>query len=149
MENQPNLELNEQAVDALRTSSKWSMFLAIMGFIGIGFMVLGAIVMTSVMSMIPSSPMSPFGNFKGFISGFYIVMAILYFPPVYYLYKYASDMKNALLSSSSDMVGVALGYLKSHHKYLGISIIVIISLYIIFIIGMIAMFATKGLGGMH
>ena len=149
MENQPNLELNEQAVDALRTSAKWSMFLSIMGFIGIGFMILGAIAMTSVMSMIPSSSMSPFGNLKGIISGVYIVMAIIYFFPVYYLFKYASDMKNALLSSSSDMVGVALGYLKSHHKYLGISIIVIISLYIIFIIGMIAMFASKGLGGMH
>ena len=142
MENQPNLELNEQAVDALRTSAKWSMFLSIMGFIGIGFMILGAIAMTSVMSMIPSSSMSPFGNLKGIISGVYIVMAIIYFFPVYYLFKYASDMKNALLSSSSDMVGVALGYLKSHHKYLGISIIVIISLYIIFMIGMIAMFAS-------
>lgn len=148
MENQTNLELNEQAVDALRSSAKWSMFLAIMGFIGIGFMILGAIAMTSIMSIIPSSPTSPFGNLKGFISGIYIVMALIYFFPVYYLYKYASDMKNALLSSSSDMVGTALGYLKSHHKYLGISIIVIISLYIIFIIGMIAMVVTKGLGGL-
>ena len=148
MENQTNLELNQQAVDALRSSAKWSMFLAIIGFVGIGFMILAAIAMTSVMSMFPSSPMSPIGNLKGFISGIYIVMALIYFFPVYYLYKYASDMKNALLSSSSDMVGVALGYLKSHHKYLGISIIVIISLYIIFIIGIIAMIASKGLGGM-
>ncbi len=147
MENQSNLELNEQAQVALRTSAKWSMFLAIMGFIGIGFMIIGAIAMTSIMSIIPSSPMSPFGSLKGFISGIYIVMAILYFPPVYYLFKYASDMKKALLSSSSDMIGVALGYLKSHHKYLGISFIVIISLYIIFIIGIIAMVASKGLAG--
>lgn len=147
MENQSKLELNEQAVDALRSSAKWCIFLAIMGFIGIGFMILFALLMTSVMSMMPTTP-GMFGNMKGFLSGFYIVLAVIYFPPVYYLFKYAVDMKNALLSSSSDLVGTALGYLKSHHKFLGISIIVLISLYIVLIIGMIALFATKGPMGM-
>ena len=145
MENQQNLELNEQAVDALRTSAKWSMFLAIMGFIGIAFMIIAALIMTSVMSAIPTSSMSPLGNLKGYLTGVYLFMALLYFPPVYYLFKYATDMKNALLTSSSNMVGVALGYLKSHHKYLGISIIVVLSLYILFIIGIIVFVANKGM----
>ena len=145
MENQQNLELNEQAIDALRTSAKWSMFLAIMGFIGIGLMIIAALVMASVMSAIPSSPMNPLGNLKGYLTGVYLFMALLYFPPVYYLFKYATDMKTALLNSSSDMVGVALGYLKSHHKYLGISIIVVMSLYILFIIGIIIFVANKGM----
>ena len=145
MENQQNLELNEQALDALRTSAKWSMFLAIMGFIGIGLMIIAALVMASVMSAIPSSPMSPLGNLKGYLTGVYLFMALLYFPPVYYLFKYATDMKTALLNSRSDMVGVALGYLKSHHKYLGISIIVVMSLYILFIIGIIIFVANKGM----
>ena len=145
MENQQNLELNEQALDALRTSAKWSMFLAIMGFIGIAFMIIAALIMTSVMSEIPTSSMSPLGNLKGYLTGVYLFMALLYFPPVYYLFKYATDMKNALLTSSSNMVGVALGYLKSHHKYLGISIIVVLSLYILFIIGIIVFVANKGM----
>jgi len=145
MENQQNLELNEQAVDALRTSAKWSMFLAIMGFIGIAFMIIAALIMTSVMSAIPSSPMSPLGNLKGYLSGVYVFMALFYFPPVYYLFKYATDMKNAILNSSSDLIAVALGYLKSQHKYLGVSIIVVMSLYILFIIGIIIFVANKGM----
>jgi hypothetical protein len=148
MENQTNIELNEQALDSLRTSAKWSMFLAIMGFIGIGLIILAAIAMTSVMSMMPSDVM-PLGNIKGFLGGIYFLMAIIYTPPVYYLYKYASDMQNALLQSSSDNIAIALGYLKSHHKFLGISIIVFISLYFVLIIGIIAVFATKGLNGIH
>ena len=145
MENISKIELNEQALDALRTSAKWSMFLAIMGFIGIGLMIIAALVMASVMSAIPSRPMSPLGNLKGYLTGVYLFMALLYFPPVYYLFKYATDMKTALLNSRSDMVGVALGYLKSHHKYLGISIIVVMSLYILFIIGIIIFVANKGI----
>ncbi|WP_395063715.1 hypothetical protein [Flavobacterium sp.] len=122
------------------------MFLAIMGFIGIGLMVIFAIFMTSVMSMLPQTP-GPFGNMKGFLSVFYIVLSALYFAPIYYLYKYASDMKNALLSSSSDLVGTALGYLKSHHKYLGVSLIIFISLYFLLIIGMIVFFASSAMSG--
>ena len=54
MENQTNLELNNQAVDALRESAKWSMFLAILGFIGIGIMIIAALLMGSAFAMMPT-----------------------------------------------------------------------------------------------
>ena len=41
-----NLELNQLAKDALKEGAKWTFFLSIMGFIGVGLMVLAAIVMT-------------------------------------------------------------------------------------------------------
>ncbi len=145
MENQQNLELNEQAIDALKTSAKWSMFLAIMGFIGIGLMIIAAAIMLMVASAIPASPMNPIGNLKGYLSGFYLFMALLYFPPVYYLFKYATDMKTALQNYSSDLVGTALNYLKTHHKYLGISIIAIMSLYVITILGVLVFVVNKGM----
>lgn len=143
MENQPNLELNEQAVDALRVSAKWSMFLAIMGFIGIAFMLVAAVFMGSVMSMLPADNSSPIGAMRGFLSLFYVILAALYFPPIYYLLKYASDMKNALVARNSIGVSNALVYLKSHHKYLAVSLIVLIALYILGIIGMVIFFASS------
>jgi hypothetical protein len=142
MENQTNLELNEQAIDALRESAKWSLFLSIMGFIGIGFMIIAAIFMGSVMSMLPNDN-SPFGAMKGFISIIYVVLAALYFPPTYYLFKYSSDIKNGLISRSSNAVSEALISLKKHHKYLGISLIVIIALYVIGIFAMVVFFASS------
>lgn len=149
MENQTNLELNAQAEDALRVSAKWSMFLAIMGFIGIAFMIIAAFLMTSAMSAIPDDAYgnSPFGAIKGYISVVYFFMAAIYFVPVYYLFKYASGMKDALAVRNSDMVSEALVFLKSHHKFLGIMMIVLISLYILIIIGMVVFFASMGATG--
>lgn len=149
MENQTNLELNAQAEDALRVSAKWSMFLAIMGFIGIALMIIAAIFMTTAMSSIPDDVYgnSPFGAVKGFISVIYLVMAAIYFVPVYYLFKYASGMKDALSVRNSEMVSEALVFLKSHHKFLGIMMIVVISLYILTIIGMVVFFASMGVSG--
>lgn len=140
MENKINLELNEQAVAALRESAKWSYFLSILGFIGIGFMLLAAIFMGSIMAAVPNDPYGqggPFGMMKGFISILYVIIALLYFFPILYLYRYASGMKQGLLLSDSDTVSNALVNLKSHHKFLGITAIVIISLYILIIIGAI------------
>lgn len=148
MENQNNLSLNGQAIAALRESAKWCMFLSILGFIGIAFMVLAGLFMSAAMSAIPDNPAfgggpeSPFGAIKAYFGIMYIVIAALYFLPIYYLYKYATGTKRALESSNSDVLSDALVNLKSHHKFLGITAIVVISLYILIIIGVI-IFAAK------
>lgn len=143
MEEQTNLEVNNQAVDALRESAKWSMFLAVIGFIGLGFMIIAALFIGSAMKMIPKDPNNPVSLVQGYISIIYIIIAALYFPPIYYLYKYASDMKTSLQSRNSQSLSEALVSLKSHHKYLGISIIVLMALYVIGIIVMIGFFTSK------
>jgi O-antigen ligase len=151
MENQHNLHLNEQAVEGLRESAKWSTFLAILGFVGIGFMLLASIFAGLAMSAIPDDPygagMNPFGGIMGFLPLIYIVMAVVYFFPVLYLYKYAKGMKEALNFENSDTLSEACVQLGKHHKFLGIMVIVLISLYIISVIGMVAFFASMA-GGM-
>lgn len=135
------LQLQTAAQDYLRESAKWSMFLSILGFIGIGFMALMAILMTSAMSMMPDVP-GPFGAIKGIISIMYLVFAILYLFPIYYLYKYADNTKKAINSQNPELLTNAFSNLKSHHKFLGISAIVIISLYILAAVVMVIGFSA-------
>jgi hypothetical protein len=147
MENN-GLQLNEQAVLALKESAKWTFFLSILGFIGIGLMVLMAVFMTSMFSSIPdyigdeySSQMgfNPFGAAQGLFSVIYLLIAVLYFFPIYYLYKYATGIKEAINTRSSDLLSNAFVNLKSHHKFLGITALVVISLYaFIFLIAIFA-----------
>lgn len=150
-----DLKLNDFAVAALRESAKWCMFLSILGFIFIGLFVIMGIFMSVVMSAIPAEAMgpgmenNPVMAMKGFFGAFYILMAALYFFPVYYLYNYAKGVKQAFELSSSDVMAKALVNLKSHHKFLGIMMIVMISLYILIIIGVVAFaasFASAGAG---
>ena len=135
------LHLNQTALDYLRESAKWSMFLAILGFVGVGFLALMAIIMTSVMSAMPDTP-GPFGAVKVIISIFYLVIALVYLFPVYYLYRYASNAKKAIYAKDSALLTDAFGALKSHHKFLGIAAIIIISLYILAAIVMVIGFSA-------
>lgn len=138
MENEnKGLRLNFMALEFLRESAKWCKFLAIVGFIGIGLILLLAVFIGSVMSMLPSNGNVPFGAMKGILSAVYVVIAGLYFFPVYYLYKYATDTKIAIETQNEELLTSGLGFLKSHHKFLGIMTIVILSLYALMFVGMI------------
>lgn len=153
MEDQNNLVLNEQAIAAIRESSKWCLFLSIIGFVGIAFMIMVGLFMSVAISAIPENPafpggMNPLGAIKAYFGIMYIVIAVLYFFPIYYLYKYATGTKRALESGNSNVLSDALVNLKSHHKFLGITTIVIISLYIVIIIGVIIFAAKMATGGM-
>ena len=150
MENQNNeIKVNETAQEFLRESAKWSMFLAIMGFIGIGFMVLAGIFMGTIMSKLPmanampsGTSTNPFAMMPGLMAGLYIVIAVIYFFPIYYLYKYAKNTKVALQTADSDLLTEGLGYLKSHHKFLGIMMIILLSLYLLIFVGAIVVFGV-------
>lgn len=142
------MRLNSEALNFIRESAKWCYFLAIIGFVMIAFMLLAAVFMGSIMSMGnamggQSNPM--LGPMQGMISVVYVVIAVIYFFPIYYLFKYASDMKAALRDRNEDLLTNAFGYLKSHHKFLGIMAIVILSLYVLAFIGI----ALVGAAYMH
>ena len=154
------LSLNDLAIDALRESGKWCMFLAIIGFVFIALMVIMGAFMAVAMAAIPNDPygagaggmgmgMNPFMAIKGYLGAFYILLALVYFFPVYYLFNYAKGVKLAVESGNSDTLSNALVNLKSHHKFLGIFTIITIALYIIGIIAFVIFYAKMASSGMH
>jgi len=133
------LILLQEAQYALHQSGKWANFLAIIGFIGSGFMVLAGLFMGAMMSAVSSfaSPSSPFAGFGGLMSVFYIGIAVVYFIISRHLYRYAGGIKNGIEFQSAEEVSNALKRLHSFFKVSGIIVIVMISLYVLIIIGFI------------
>jgi uncharacterized membrane-anchored protein len=132
------LQVTEAATEYLRESAKWCLILSILGFVGLGFMVLAAFF------VMVAGAATPFGAGGAVGIGFlYLVMALLYFFPIYYLYKYATQMKAALNESDNSGLTSAFENLKSHHKFLAITAIVVISLYILIILGAVVFGLSK------
>ena len=92
------MSLSDISLGYLKETAKWARFMAILGFIGIGFMVLGGLIMMSFGSAMGSiqsdanavgfnqqvNPISPF-----WMALIYLVFAVLYYFPVNYLYRFA------------------------------------------------------------
>ncbi|MXN90557.1 hypothetical protein GR160_04910 [Flavobacterium sp. Sd200] len=136
------LQLTEQAKDFLRETAKWATFITILGFIGLGFMILMGLFVSAMGSQMAeaqaamgqSSPIP-----MGALGIFYIVVAVFYFFPLMYLFKFASGIKDALNSNNTERLTIAFGNLKSHYKFIGILMIVFIALFVLmFIFGIAA-----------
>jgi predicted RND superfamily exporter protein len=139
-ENRNELVLEIQAEAYLRETGKWAKFLAIVGFISMGFLAIGAIVMFAI-----SGSMGSLMPFPMWIIGFvYLLIAVIYCFPIYYLLKFANKAKEALDSRSKQCLTESMGFIKSHYKFVGILTIVMLALYPIGIIVAIIVSASSG-----
>ncbi|WP_248574847.1 DUF5362 family protein [Flavobacterium sp. H122] len=128
MENKETyLVLTNSAKEFLKESAKWSKFLAIVGFVGIGLMVVMGLFMGTLFSSLPNTGTLPIPG--AFFSLIYLVFAVIYFFPIFYLYKYAEHTRKAIDSNDSEVLQNAFEKLKSHHKFLGVTALVVLSIY--------------------
>ena len=121
------LTVNSEIKDFLLETSKWGKLLAIVGYVGMGLLILlglGIIVGFSVFSSL-----SDVGFPIGIMGVFYIIIAVLYFFPVNYLHKFSIQIKQGLNLNNQQSVTSGFENLKSLFKFMGIFTIVILSIY--------------------
>jgi len=142
--NQEHSFFNEQEmISYLLETSKWAKLLAILGFVGIGILVLMGIFVMVGLPVLGKFSASSFP--MGFMGFFYFIIAALYYVPVNDLYIFSKEIKSGILLKNIPAVTYAFKNLKSMFKYIGIFTIVILSIYALaFLITMpIVLVATR------
>jgi len=126
----------------LMQTAKWAKFLSIVGFITSGLLiVLGLFIGTILSSM--SAAGSGYGTRpsiigSGAISFIYMLIAILYFFPCLYLFRFSAKMIRALLTNEQEILNESFEQLKSCFRYVGILTIITFSIYAMFIVALMA-----------
>jgi hypothetical protein len=129
--------LSSTSKQALLTASKWAKFLSIIGFIGIGFMVIGALALIVNISISSNFNKTQFG----YIGISYLIFAVINFFPIYYLLQFSNKIQAGINNSDNMSVEEGLVNLKSLFKFIGITTIVVISSYILAIVFMVGVFS--------
>jgi len=148
MENDPILDSGLESGLTLSTDAKrflfeagrWAQFLAILGFIGAGFLAVAGIFVMVAMRGAMADSFAQLGFPAALIGVLYLILAGIYVIPSLYLYRFATKAKIAVQTTDNAELTESLGYLKSTFKFYGIMVIVFIALYFIFI----AVFAITG-----
>ena len=140
------LQFTPVAQGFLRETAKWARFLSIVGFIFICLYVLLALMMFAMGGAMDAASenmdgmggMGMMGAVGGAAMGvIYLICALIYFFPILYLYRFASNTLSALDSNNTDQLTNGLENLKSHYKFMGI----LMCIALIFIaLGMLLMF---------
>lgn len=127
--------VSDEAIMYLQTTQKWTRFLAVLGFIGTGFMVVFGLMFSLLFNTIGSFQEGlgtmPFGSSFGLL---YVAIAALYFFPSLYLYKFSNFSRAAILTNNSDDLTNAFKYLKIFNKFIGIITIAFLALYPILLV---------------
>ena len=126
-------EVTDAAVELMRQTKPWVTLLAVISFIGAGFMLLGGISLMALGVLAPSNGASPIP--MAALGAVYIPFAALYVYPALKLWGYSSAIGRLLASRSAMDLEAALSQQKSFWKFAGIATIVMIVLYGIFIVG--------------
>ncbi|WP_224489979.1 DUF5362 family protein [Robertkochia flava] len=127
--NNEQLQVNPNGIEFLRETSKWAFFLAIVGYVGVALMVLGSLFAFGVATIGSENTFGALGG--GAFALIYLALAGLYFFPVHYLFRFSEGIKKAVNSGEEAAMESGLKYLKKHYKFLGIMMIVILSIYLL------------------
>lgn len=129
--NNENLHLEKDSLFDLDEVRKWTMFLAILGFVMMGLML---ILTLFAGSLIPAYADARFGSGVTSVISvvFTIIILVIYFFPIYYLFRFSTYMKGAIEKKSSWDLKFAFRNLLSHYRFVGVLTIIFLSLYLIF-----------------
>jgi hypothetical protein len=128
-------QLTSESVAFLLKAAKWGKFLAILGFIVTGLMVMAGIAMSFVLSMVSEDviplnmPFSP-----KVLSLIYIIIAAIYVIPVFFLNSFSNNVSKAVSLSNTENMTTSLRSLKNLFVFIGISTILILTFYTIILI---------------
>lgn len=127
-----DLILNNKALRSLNEAGNWTLFFSILGFLGIGLILILALLMPVIFGMLGSEVTQ---DFPGFIFGLiYFAMAAVYFFPVLFLYQFSVRVRKSIQVRDTELLGWSLHRLMLHFKVLGICTIALIVLYLLILI---------------
>jgi hypothetical protein len=127
----PSLSLTDKGY--LKEAAKWGKFLAILGFILTGLLVITAFSIGAIMKSIPlpigGNPFLQTGAFAYVFTAIYLLLALFYFFPTLYLFKFSSKMLSGITLDNNEDVTQGFSNLKSMFKFWGVFSIIMLSIY--------------------
>ncbi|MEI8047841.1 MAG: hypothetical protein WCI92_10725 [Bacteroidota bacterium] len=129
------LQFTSESVVYLLKAAKWGKFLAILGFVVTGLCIVSGIGMIFVINRIPEDMLPLNMSFSPqIVIVFYILFAGIYTIPVFFLNSFSNNAIRAINLSDSAVLTTSIKNLKNLFVFVGVSTIVILSLYTIILI---------------
>lgn len=134
----------------LSDTARWAKFLSIIGFVFCGLMLIGAIFGVTTGSMYASrygeyegNRMMAMGSAVG--TFIFILVALVYFFPLLFLFRFSSRMKTALQANDQQALDDSFRNLKAMFRFIGVLTIIILAIWLLLIvIGVLGAAAMRG-----
>lgn len=131
------LVVNGESAGYLKETGGWARFLSILGFCFIALILILAFFIGGIMSSMGMG--AQLAGMEFVLGIVYFGIAALYFFPILYLFRFATNVIDAVKSNDTATLVTALKNLKSHYKFVGILTAIILGFYVLaLVIGLLA-----------
>ena len=127
------IEIEQETLKHLNTTRKWAMFLAIIGFIILGLIVIIGLIAGTFLTAFNSGG-KDLGIPESLMFVPILLLAVIYFFPVLFLFRFSKHTSHAVQTLDKLEFHKAIKNLKSCFVYIGVLLIIILSLYIVVLI---------------
>jgi hypothetical protein len=127
------IEIEQDTLNYLNTTRKWTMFLAIIGFIFLGLVIIVGVIAGTFLSAFSGGKMNAGISGPLVLIPLLLVAAIYYFP-VLFLFRFSKHTAHAVKTLDKLELHKAIRNLKSYFVYIGILLIVVLSFYVVALI---------------
>jgi hypothetical protein len=129
IQDKTDIIVDEKSLKYLNTARRWAMFLAVTGFIFLGIMIIAGALAGTFLSIFDAYKQFEEGMPGWIIFGSFVAIALFYFFPVFYLFRFAKHAGITVETQNSNDLRIALRNLRSFFICTGILLIVILALY--------------------
>jgi hypothetical protein len=140
---------------ALGQTRPWVLFLAIVGFIGAGLMIVGGLGVAAVMGFAGALAGSAGGELGGMgaamglgLGALYLAFGVLYLFPSLFLWRYAAGIRAMLGADPVGGMESALRAQKSFWKFVGIAFIALLGFYALLVLAFLLIAGASAFSGM-
>ena len=123
------IEIGQETLNNLDTARKWTMFLAVAGFIFIGILIILGLLTGTFLSAFYSSDTTA-GIPDSVLVMLIFALAVISFFPALFLFRFSKHISSAIKTQSVKELQTAFKYLKRYFVYTGILLIIAIFCYI-------------------
>jgi hypothetical protein len=123
------IEIGPETLKNLNITGKWTMFLAVSGFIFIGLIITLGLLTGTFLSAFSQSDKTP-GISDIMLLACFSAVVVIYFFPVFFLFRFSKHTSNAITALNSQELNKGIRYLKLYFVYIGILLIITIAVYL-------------------
>ena len=123
------IEIDEKTLKQLKNASRWTMFIAIMGFILLGLIIVIGLIAGTFLSAFNAGN-SSLGIPEPLMYVIFIVLAVIFFIPIHFLFRFSKLMETAVTTLDKHIFHKAIKNLKYYFAYIGVLIIIVLAFYI-------------------
>lgn len=133
------LTIDSTTKSHLSEAAKWAKFLAVVGMIFLGLMIVAGIFgSTMIFRMAGNELDGPGGNFASYgsllMAVYVVIIAAIWFFPLLFTFRFSSQMKVALAGNDQQALNHSFQNLKRCYRFVGILTIILLAIYALVIV---------------